>query len=226
MARHTYAAAGDYVLLRVRDNGCGIPEEHIQHLFEPFFTTKEVGQGTGLGLAMVFGAVKRHHGFIEVHSAEGEGTTFEIYLPRLTKVDAEDMPAPARPAPHVRGNQEVILLVDDDPTILNMGTEVLEALGYRVLQAVNGEDALDTFIRHQDTIRLVVSDIVMPRLGGVEAVARMRQIRPELKVIFCTGYDDKTVIHKTDINTKDIILNKPYKINTLSQRVAEALRAP
>ena len=145
-------------------------------LFEPFFTTKEVGKGTGLGLAMVFGAIKRHQGYIEVESNQGKGATFHIYLP--LRNSQETTPSPLQQTTiGTTGNHELILLVDDDKQVLEMGKDILESLNYQVVVAKDGEEAIAVF-QQQKEIALIIIDIVMPKLGGVEAVRRIRQTCP------------------------------------------------
>jgi len=171
----------------VEDNGSGIPEYLLEHLFEPFFTTKEPGKGTGLGLAMVFGAIKTHQGFIEVESSAGKGALFHVYLPLLDAGSESALTLQKRET--VKGHGETILLVDDEPHVLEIGKEVLQTLGYQVLEATNGLEAIDMFTANQEQISLIITDLVMPILGGEKAVARIREIRPEMKVIFVSGYD-------------------------------------
>jgi len=187
MADHAYFKPGRYAHLLVEDNGSGIPEYLLEHLFEPFFTTKEPGKGTGLGLAMVFGAIKTHQGFIEVESSAGKGALFHVYLPLLDAGSESALTLQKRET--VKGHGETILLVDDEPHVLEIGKEVLQTLGYQVLEATNGLEAIDMFTANQEQISLIITDLVMPILGGEKAVARIREIRPEMKVIFVSGYD-------------------------------------
>jgi PAS domain S-box-containing protein len=220
--QHPYFNIGSYALLSIQDNGCGIPNEHLEHLFEPFFTTKEVGKGTGLGLSMVFGAVKRHKGFIEVLSHENQGSTFQVFIP-LLKEQANTVQAVGKQALTTNGQGELILLVDDEPMVLEMGADVLESLGYRVLQASDGLEAVDIFSTHQHEIALVITDIVMPKLGGMETAERIRQIQPNAKIIFSTGYDPDSTLTKNILVKHEIILSKPYHINDLSTAISKAL---
>ena len=213
---HTYFKPQKYAQLTVSDNGIGIAEDELEHLFEPFFTTKEIGKGTGLGLAMVFGAVKRHKGYIEVSSQQGKGSTFNVYIPLLESNQSGI--AIAQQQGLMTGNQETILLIDDDADLLTIGTELLESLGYQVLQARDGAEALSLFQHHSNDIALVITDVVMPVMGGVEAVAAMRNIQPKLKAIYTTGYDKNIATNKADVAADDI-LSKPYNIEILSQRI-------
>jgi len=220
--KHSGLKTGYYARLSVEDNGSGIPEDNIEHLFEPFFTTKEIGKGTGLGLAMVFGAVKTHDGFVEVESVEGKGSTFYIYLPLLES--EEIAPAKQHEDTVTAGHGELILLVDDDIHILESGKEVLEALGYTVLRAMNGLDAVDTFTTYQGDISLILMDLVMPRLGGVMAVERIRKIQPDIKVIYSTGYDKEgSLPGQIPLAADTIILSKPYNVEELSKSIRNQL---
>jgi len=208
---------GAYARLSVEDNGCGIAEHQLEHLFEPFFTTKEVGKGTGLGLAMVFGAIKTHQGFIEVDSIEGEGTTFHIYIP-LVDTDGALADAPKQ-LEIAKGAGETILLADDEPHIIETGREVLKALGYHVLTAVNGQQAVDVFRAHAENIDLCIFDVVMPIMNGDKAAKNIRQDHPEVKIIFATGYDKSLL---TDM-AHEIVLSKPFSIVAMSQLIRQQL---
>ncbi len=220
---HRYFKAGAYAHLSVEDNGSGIPENQIEHLFEPFFTTKEQGKGTGLGLSMVFGAVKTHHGYIEVESIEGKGSTFHIYLPLLKNQMLT--PEPLHEEEVIEGLGELILLVDDEPNIREMGSEVLSSLGYKVLQASNGIEAVDLFTANKDEVALIVMDIVMPLLGGVKAAELIKNICPDVKLIFSTGYDRGVAFPDISPLTEAVILTKPYNINVLNKMIRQELDA-
>jgi len=222
---HTYFNTGHYACLSVEDNGRGIPERDIAHLFEPFFTTKEVGKGTGLGLAMVFGAIKRHHGYIEVQSTEGVGSIFTVYIPLLETNETPYSSPKEKGMTIEKGRGETILLVDDDSHILEMGKEVLETIGYRVLEASNGLEAIDMFTAHMDEISLIITDVVMPRLGGVQAVEDIRKIRPNIKVIYSTGYDKNTTMSDIISSTESVTLSKPYNVEKLSQLIRSQLNS-
>ena len=222
--KHPYFNTGYFALLSIQDNGSGIPNEHLEHLFEPFFTTKDVGKGTGLGLSMVFGAVKRHQGFIEVESQEHQGSIFQVYIPLLeNKMPSEQVKETKVQAS--KGDGEVILLVDDEPMVLEMGSDVLQSLGYHVLLASNGLEAVDIFKANQNDIALVITDIVMPKLGGIETVKRIRNIQPDAKIIFSTGYDPDSSLTQTIIANNDPVLSKPYRINDLSTLIAQQLNS-
>jgi len=206
--------------IRVSDNGCGVPAEQIEHLFEPFFTTKEQGKGTGLGLAMVYGAVKSHHGFVEVDSEQGKGTSFHLYLPLL---EAPVVAGPVQITQVFEGKGECILLVDDEMQVLAIGRDVLSSLGYKVLTANNGQEAVDLFKAAPDNIDLVILDVVMPVMGGVAARQRMRKIKTDVKVMFTTGYDKEQSLGKEPGITSADIISKPISIADMSHAIRTKL---
>ena len=212
---------GRYAYISVSDIGCGISENHKEHLFESFFRTKDQGKSTGLGLAMVYAAVEMHKGFIEVESIEGEGSTFHIYIP-LLKNDkpASDLQDNNK---NKKGNGELILVVDDDEDILALNSEILEVLGYKVLNARNGLEAIDIFTENQDEISLIVMDVVMPKLSGVKAAELIRKIKPDIKVVFATGYDNGEFHDKKILNTRETILTKPFSIQAFGKAVSNGI---
>lgn len=217
---HPYFQPGSYALITVKDNGCGIPESRIGNIFEPFFTTKVKGKGTGLGLAMVFGAIKTHNSYIEVNSQQGKGSTFQIYFPLLNNLEAN---YEALNNDIIDGHGEVILIVDDnDPARISL-KHILESLNYKVLEASDGVEGVNLFVDFKNEIELIIIDVVMPRLGGVEAVSQIRRIQPHAKVIFSTGYDKVEAMKEEHLAT-DIVLSKPYRIKELSQSVYTQLR--
>ncbi len=211
----------NFAHLSISDNGSGISRENVQNIFEPFFTTKSVGMGTGLGLAMVYGSIHEHGGILDVQSKEGDGTCMHVYLP-LTEAN-EDVTAPMNNAVPLRGNGETILLVDDSNSLRESGKRLLEHLGYKVLLAEDGYDAMAVFNEHTDAIDLVMMDIVMPKMGGVEAANKIRGVNPDLPVIFATGYDPKSDMNHMMPKQQEILLQKPFTIYDLSRVVKEAL---
>jgi len=223
LENHPYFLKGVYAHLQVQDNGCGIPSEHLDHLFEPFFTTKEQGKGTGLGLAMVFGAIKTHQGYIEVESKEGEGSAFHLYIPLLAQ--AFQPAASKAEMPIVNGNGEVVLLVDDEAHIRATGKEVLESLGYEVLLAKDGQEAVDIYSKSFKRIKVVVMDVVMPKLGGVEAAHQIMALNPNVKVIFASGYDIEEALPENVLSSEVPVLAKPYDVKLLSKEIASAISA-
>jgi len=212
---------GRYAHLSVSDNGCGIPEGMLAQIFDPFFTTKEQGKGTGLGLAMVFGAIKTHGGFIDVNSVVGEGTTVHVFIPLLEDMGA-DLPQSSA-STVLQGKGELILLVDDEPDILDVGKEILESLGYRVVVARDGLEAVEVYATQAGQIDLVMTDIVMPKLGGVKAVEQMKEINPEVIAVFTTGYDRHEAFPDLLSGTA-FVLSKPYNVASLSKLIGECLK--
>ncbi|RLL53300.1 response regulator [Mariprofundus sp. EBB-1] len=220
LAKHEDVDAVEYAVISVVDNGCGIKDKYMDHIFEPFFTTKEPGKGTGLGLAMGYGALRTHNGVIEAKSS-GKGTTMKVYLP-LIESDGEMNIAMNEDAV-VNGKGETILLVDDNKTVLETGRDVLEGLGYRVLVAEDGLAAIEVYSEQQFDIDLLILDVVMPRLGGVEALQSIREINPDVKAMFATGYDKLSALGVRGENSKEKVISKPFAVSELSQVVREIL---
>ena len=222
--KHKGAIAGEYVLLSVTDTGTGISEEVKAHLFEAFFTTKPKGKGTGLGLATCQTIVEQSGGHIEVCSEVGRGTTFNIYFPRVEQpldVQAED--DQARPSP--RGT-EALLVVEDDPSLRHLATHVLAAQGYLVLSAQNGQEALRLMIDHKSSaIRLVITDVVMPLMGGKEMAEWLKTTNPNLKILFTSGHTDEVLTRDGILPEEIAFLPKPYTPATLARKVREMLDA-
>jgi len=220
---HPAARPGEFVCVSVRDTGCGIPPEHLQRIFEPFFTTKEVGRGTGLGLSMVFAIVQQHQGWIEVESLVGTGTCFRILLPAVSAsaiVPADD---PEEKAAAHRGS-ETLLLVEDEPDVRAFAVAVLSGLGYRVLQAASGIDALEVWQWHAARIVLLVTDLVMPDgLGGVDLAARLRKEKPTLRVVLASGYANEVMGEQFRPPAGMHFIKKPYLPRELAQAVRDAL---
>jgi len=220
-ATHTEVTPGPFVLTAVTDNGCGMSKDILGQIFEPFFTTKEPGKGTGLGLATIYGIVKQSKGHIAVYSEPGVGSTFKIYLPSL------DKSAPLAPVRHAgttpRGTA-TILLVEDEAPLRVLAAESLKRLGYTVLQAGNGLEALAVSDQHLGNLDIVVTDIVMPRMGGVEMVERLKPKRANLAVIFMSGYTEVAALENAKIGSDSILLNKPFSSEILAHKIAEALQ--
>ena len=191
---HPEARVGEYSLITVSDSGAGIPPEVRARIFEPFFTTKPTGHGTGLGLAMVYGTVRRHGGWIQCYSEPGRGTRFSVYLPRVVVAEAADG-SPRREG--LGEGRETILLVEDDDTFRQIGTECLGELGYSVVSARDGIEALETFSAIKDDVDLVILDLTMPRMNGRDALARLREMAPEVKVLVTSG-------HQGDQEVRDV----------------------
>ena len=219
------ARPGSFVCFSMSDTGSGIAPEHLSRIFEPFFTTKEVGKGTGLGLATVFGIVQQHHGWINAYSEAGRGTTFRIYLPRLARVSEKILELPALTT--LRGGNETILLVEDELSLRTSVRETLLRLGYRVLEASSGVEALDIWKQHRDEIHLLLTDLVMPGgMTGKDMAARLLQENPKLKVIYTSGYSSG--VAGKDFSLKEGInfLNKPFQVQKLAQTIRDRLDKP
>ena len=220
---HCVDLPGSYVLLRVSDTGVGIDSGTMEHIFEPFFTTKAIGKGTGLGLATLYGIVKQHGGFVVAESKPGMGSSFRVYLPVSTgsHEQLETIQDDQRP-----GGSETILLAEDHDGLRETAREMLEALGYRVLVASDGADALEIFAANARQIDLVVMDVVMPVLSGPEAYLEMSALKPGVRVIFTTGYTPKARALTSMLEGGGVILQKPYSLTSLSQLVRGAIERP
>jgi len=219
---HTDAVAGDYVMFSVSDTGTGMTEEVKARLFEAFFTTKPKGKGTGLGLATCQTIVQQSGGHIGVHSELGQGTTFKIYLPRVHQpLDIGTQLLKKGPLP--RG-AETLLVVEDEPSVRHLARRVLEAQGYTVLSAPNGQDALHTARDHKESpIRLVVTDVIMPLMGGKVMAEWLKTTNPDLKILFTSGYTDDAITHHGVMEAGMQFLPKPYTPATLVRKVREML---
>ena len=210
---------GSYVLLIVKDTGTGIDKETMEHIFEPFFTTKGLENGTGLGLASVYGIVKGHGGYIDVESEKGRGTIFSIYLPGTEEVVREDREFSAEP---VKGDGRV-LLVDDEEIILTTGEQMLRALGYETLIATDGREALKLYEENQNEIDIVLLDMVMPSLGGAKTFDRLKEMNPSVKVLLSSGYSLDGEAKEIMQRGCDGFIQKPFDMGTLSHSIKEIL---
>ncbi len=219
-AHHPDCVPGDYVLLAVNDDGCGMGKKVLDNLFEPFFTTKETGKGTGLGLATVYGIVKQNNGFINVYSEEGIGSTFKIYLPRyqgeIEETKEEGLAEPAR------GN-ETILVVEDDPLILNMTIIMLQGLGYTVLSASRPDDAILIAGEHAGEIHLLLTDVIMPQMNGRDLAKSLISLFPQLKCLFMSGYTADLIAHHGVLDDNVDFVQKPFSMHALAAKLRETL---
>jgi CheY-like chemotaxis protein len=218
----TTMPAGSYAMVAVTDTGCGMDEETLRHIFEPFFTTKETGKGTGLGLSTVYGIVKQSGGYIWAYSEKGVGTTFKIYLPRIE--GAAESATDRAAAPPSRGS-ETVLAVEDDVPIRNLLREFLESYGYRVLAAGGSADALQIAGAHQGPIHLLVTDVIMPGESGVHLADRLVRTRPEVKVLYISGYSDDAISVHGVLKEGTFFLSKPFTRDMLANKVREILDA-
>ncbi len=218
--RHVAVTPGRYVMIAVSDTGVGMTPEIRERVFEPFFTTKEKGKGTGLGLATVYGIVKQSGGNIWIYSEPGQGTVFKIYLPRVDE-----------PLTKEREKEEsglflgvgVILVVEDEEGVRKLVLEMLKKQGYSVLEADDEEEALLICQRYKDTIHLLVTDVVMPRIGGPELAKRLVVFHPEMKVLYMSGYTDNAIVHHGVLDKGVNFIQKPFTIDGLTKKVREVL---
>jgi len=212
---------GDFVLLAVSDNGCGMDKETLDNLFEPFFTTKEVGKGTGLGLATIYGIVKQNNGFINVYSEPGQGSTFKIYLPRLIADETADTTVPEKKA--AAGGAETILLVEDESTILRMIRKMLERKGYSVLPAATPAEAIDLAKAHADQIHLLMTDVVMPEMNGRDLAGQITALYPDIKLLFMSGYTANVIAHHGVLDDGVAFIQKPFSMADMTAKVRDVL---
>jgi CheY-like chemotaxis protein len=212
---------GPYHLLSVADTGCGIPEDVRQRIFEPFFTTKEQGKGTGMGLAMAYGIVKSHGGFIYAESEVGRGTVMRVYLPGCEAPEhrAEAVSGTAR-----RNGMGRILVVDDEEMVRSLAADFLQELGYEVVTAVDGQHAVERFRELRGDIDLVLVDLVMPRMGGRDCFHALKKMKPEVKTILSTGYGSNTLAQELLDEGMLGFIPKPYELAHLAEVVSEVLK--
>jgi two-component system cell cycle sensor histidine kinase/response regulator CckA len=218
---HGVVDAGEYVTLEVSDAGTGIAPAVLPHLFEPFFTTKGPGKGTGLGLSTVYGVLRQSDGHIEVRSVLGQGTTFVLYFPRET---AESPALPEeKPAQTPESREATILLAEDDASVRELVRMMLSKKGYVVLCASDGEQAIDMAAQHPGTIDLLLTDVVLPGLNGREVAERMRATRPDVGVLYMSGYTDDAILRRGVLTQRSSLIQKPFSAAELTNRVSELL---
>jgi CheY-like chemotaxis protein len=223
--RNPEAREGTFICLSVSDNGTGIEPDKLSKLFEPFFTTKEVGKGTGLGLATVYGIVKQHQGWIEVESELGKGSVFKVYLPTSAKplVSRNGKNAPQ----NVRGGNETVLLVEDEAGVLSLARGILKSYGYDVLEARTGVEALRLWAQHDTRIDLLLTDIVMPEgMSGLDLARKLRQEKHDLRVLYSSGYSIEVAGQDFGLTEGMAFLKKPYQPTALALKVRECLDTP
>jgi two-component system cell cycle sensor histidine kinase/response regulator CckA len=218
---------GEYVLIEVSDTGTGMTPEVKQKIFEPFFSTKEVGRGTGLGLSTVYGIVKQTGGYIFAESEQGNGTTMRVYLPRYVETVAETEPIAVERRPEKPKDltgRGTVLLVEDEDAVRSFASRALGQRGYNVLSATTGAEALEVFAKHQGDVDLVVSDVVMPEMDGPTLFEKLRRERPDLKVIFISGYAEDAFRQHLAENEDFMFLQKPFDLKELAAAVKSALQ--
>jgi CheY-like chemotaxis protein len=222
-AKRVGVQPGNYVVMTVKDTGVGMSEAVREHVFEPFFTTKEKGKGSGLGLSTVYGIVKQFRGHIELVTAPGAGAEFHMFFPRAS---APAQPPAVTPAMEALRGTETILLVEDESTVRRLTVRNLESLGYRVLEAGNGEDALRVFRESGGPIRVVITDVVMPQMSGPDLAAKLRAIDPAIKVLFISGFTDDYALDRAAMEQTAALIRKPFSIETLAHAVRRIIESP
>ncbi len=218
---HQGVAPGEYVLLSVADNGCGMTKDILAKIFDPFFTTKELGKGTGMGLATVYGIVKQNNGFISVASEPGKGTAFSIYLPRHIGTE-EEIALEERREP-VPGGSETILLMEDETSILNVTTAMLERVGYQVLPVSSPAQALSMAERHEGRIHLMITDVIIPEMNVKDLVKKIMALHPDMKILFMSGYTSDVIAHHGVLDEDVDFIQKPFSMDGLMAKVRETL---
>jgi CheY-like chemotaxis protein len=217
---HGYGKPGAYACLSVTDSGIGMDEKTRNKIFEPFFTTKELGKGTGLGLAMVYGMISQHEGYIDVYSEPGLGSTFKLYLPLVSQAlqenDETESPLP-------KGNGETVLLAEDSESVRKSNREILENFGYAVIEASDGVDAIEKFDRHKDQINILILDVIMPKKSGKEVYDIVKNLKPDVKVLFTSGYTADIITRKGLLDEKLHFIAKPVSPRALLTKIREVL---
>lgn len=217
---HGYGDIGSYALLSVADTGTGIEEKSIKRIFEPFFTTKEVGKGTGLGLAMVYGIIKQHNGFVNVYSEPGQGTIFRIYIPAIqVKEEVAEIVEQAA----LKGGTETILLAEDETETRKVTKAILEEFGYKVIEASDGDEALRQYLENQDSVDLLLSDVIMPKKNGREVYEEIQRIRPGIKTLFTSGYTGDVIRKQGFLKEGLELISKPIMPKELLLKIREIL---
>jgi len=219
-ASHVECRPGHYVVLSVADDGVGMDKETLSHAFEPFYTTKEVGKGTGLGLATVYGIARQNGGFVTADSEPGKGTTFSIHIPRLMDDVQEEEAAATAP---LEFHPATVLLVEDDDMVRRMTAAILKKIGYSVVLAESPTEALAVFEKETTPIDLMITDVVMPQMSGAELVAKINKIKPELKVLFMSGYTENVIVRQGVLKEDIHFIQKPFIMNDFARKVREAI---
>jgi CheY-like chemotaxis protein len=222
--QHHGMLPGSYILLSFKDNGCGMDNETLRHIYEPFFTTKAIGHGTGLGLATVYGIIKQHEGYIETRSNLGEVTSFLIYLPATTEdlVMGGDLATPS--ADKISDSASAtILLVEDNIMVREMAVDLLESEGFTVLVADSPRKALEIEQAFGGTIDLLLTDVVMPEMNGIELFEIVKEKRPAMPVLYISGYTSDVVVHNGTLEEEVNFLNKPFTVEQLKERVKQVM---
>jgi two-component system sensor histidine kinase EvgS len=220
---HEGFVEGDYISLSISDNGCGMKKDEINNIFDPFFTTKEVGEGTGLGLSMVYGIVKQNNGFINVYSEPENGTTFKLYFPKH-EGQLKQLKLP-KSDKNLMGNQETILVVEDEPMILKLTEKILEKMNYKILTAETTDLALDIVAKHSNKISLLITDVVMPKMNGKQLADKILAQNPDIKVLFMSGYTADVIVEHGVVAEEIQFIQKPFSKNDLAAKIHEILNS-
>ena len=216
------ASAKEYIVVSVSDSGVGMSPESRSRIFEPFYTTKELGKGTGLGLSVVYGVIKNHHGFVDVESERGRGTTFHLYFPVQTQAVQPSIALPSMGDQLPRGT-ETILVVEDEEMLLGLVVSLLEENGYQVMAAKDGQEGVDIYLEHHDKIACILSDMGLPRLGGWEMFLKMKQVNPAIKAILASGYCEPKILSEMAREGVKDFIPKPYIADAVLKRIREVI---
>jgi len=215
-----FGRPGAFALISVADTGIGMDEALTKRIFEPFFSTKDMGKGTGLGLSIVYGIVNQHNGFIDVYSESGQGSEFRIYLPLIESIaESSERPVPS----YSVGGSETILVAEDNETVRRLLVNILSSFGYKVIEASDGEEAVEKFIQNKDRIDLCFLDMIMPKVGGKEAFDEIKKIRPDAKRLFTSGYNAEMLNRKGLCDNDQDFVIKPFNISNLLRKVRNTL---
>jgi CheY-like chemotaxis protein len=219
---HGYGKHGDYAVISISDTGTGIDEKTKEKIFEPFFTTKEVNKGTGLGLAIAYGIIKQHDGYINVDSAPGKGTHFRIYLPLTSQLHHGHRRTEKETFPSIMGT-ETILFAEDEAMIKELIASELTEFGYKVIAAIDGEDAAEKFMENKDQIHIIVSDVIMPRKSGKDFYEDVKKISPDIKIVFLSGYSEELMFRREPLGKNAVFVKKPVETLQLLRTIREML---
>jgi len=217
---HQFGGPGTYAAITVTDSGTGMDERTRERIFDPFFTTKEAGKGTGLGLAIAYGIIQQHKGTISVDSEVGRGSTFKIYLPLVQADVKQELPVQVSP---IKGGSETVLLAEDDEVVRELTSHVLSQFGYKVIEAADGEEAVNKFMENRHLIKMLLLDVIMPKKNGREVFSKIRIFQPEIKVLFLSGYT-ADIMHQKGLLDDDVdFIMKPVPVNDLLRKIRAIL---